>query len=391
MKKVLSRNENFGKTRYDNEDFTPKFILQNEEVNVPEDAEHFHRENEVHPRTDILVAPVRVYVDVTKGCTLSCTSCLNASGLVGLDELSSDQFVRVVEGLANDAVLDVRLTGGEPTMKDGWTDIVRAGHEAGLIVSMNTNGIFSERTLENVIDVAPDEVSVSVDGFGASNDRVRGNGTFDKAAYTVRALDEAGLRVTMNTLVSRRMTVDDAVKLVGLADEYCADVDFFPLRPFGRAQASGYELMMSFTELDKFMRNIETVKSKRTNVRTRSESLQRNAISDAARTGLSEGGSDLTRFNVMSNGDLYANGCALYIPGMKDALTLGNIVREGYSIARVWQSNSELNKWREWSGQLQKRCGECDEFKSRCGGFLIDMEVYASTGKRNKYCTVKRV
>lgn len=390
MKKVVSRNEKFGKTRYDTEDFTPKFLLDNEVVNVPDGAEYHHVDNEVQLRSDILVAPVRVYVDVTKGCTLTCTSCLNASGVAGDGELSADQFVRVVEGLADDAVLDVRFSGGEPTMKEGWSDIVMAAQEAGMITTMNTNGIFSERTLAEIIDVAPDEVSVSVDGFGASNDRVRGKGMFERASKSVIAMSYAGLRTTMNSVVSRRMTLDDAVRLVSFADEYCADIDFFPLRPFGRAQAEGYELMMSFTELNKFMSNLERAKTAKTNVRTRSESLQRNAISPYQVLGLAEGGSDMTRFNIMANGDLYANGCALYVPSMKDALNLGNIVREGYSLSKVWQGNSELNRWREWSGQLQKRCGECDEFKSRCGGFLIDMEVYASTGRKNKYCTVKR-
>jgi MoaA/NifB/PqqE/SkfB family radical SAM enzyme len=367
MKKTLSRNEVFGKALYDNVTFTPKY-LKLEDYNAEE--VFFEKNNTPNLRVDILSAPIRVYLDLTTECSLRCDHCLNSSGKKSLDELSEDEWLSVVSGLADDGVLDIKLTGGEFTLKEGWQNIARHIKNNNMLLTMNTNGNYGSQIIDNLIQLNPDEVSVSIDGI-ATHYNIRHN---MKAFDTVKVLHSAGVRTVINTVITKQLNASEAKELIEFSNLYADDISFFPARPLGNAKAS---MIPSYDDLVAFGKELNYVKS-------HNEHLNKASFKESV-LGLRIGSGDgLTRFNIMANGDLFAGGCALYVNGMRQELLLGNIKDEHYSILNIWHNSKKLDEFRDWTRNLQLRCNKCAE--NDCSGLIMEMEVYRKATGFNPYC-----
>src|SRR5690349_10764102 len=108
-------------------------------------------------------------VSLTDRCNLRCTYCMPPEGLEWLPKpelLTDDEIVRLVRiGVELLGITEVRYTGGEPLLRRGLPEIVRA--TAALTprpqVSLTTNGIGLERLAETLKEAGLDRVNVSLD------------------------------------------------------------------------------------------------------------------------------------------------------------------------------------------------------------------------------------
>lgn len=387
MIQTISRNETFGKLIYDNKSFSPTY-LSIEDYKKISDKITFDHKNVTEQRNDILTAPVRVYLDITSSCNLRCKHCLNESGVAHSNELSTQNWCNIIDGLAKDTVLDIKLTGGEPTLKKDWVRIAKKVKENNMFLTMNTNGQYSNRTIEQIISLNPDEISVSIDGITA-NKYIRGLNT-DNSFNTVKKLHDAGIRVVINTVITTQLNMNEVEELLEFSQNYADDISFFPARPLGRATYHP-ELIPSYEQLAEFSRQTDKLKEKYShlNIMVKNENLHRSHI-DKNKFKLRSGSGDgLTRFNIMSNGDLFAGGCGLYVPTTRQELLLGNILQEQYSLKRIWHESAALDKFRDWTRSLSERCERCDEFMKQCSGYTTEMEIYKQVTGINPYCKVK--
>jgi MoaA/NifB/PqqE/SkfB family radical SAM enzyme len=144
-------------------------------------------------------SPHKLIFFVTERCDSHCQTCgvwtLESDGS---NELNSDQILRIVQSLSSDLYW-VTVTGGEPTMRDDFPEIIRGIANSCpklTLLNFHTNGFHSERVLKNVRAVADVPVpyllvSVSIDGIGALHDVARGTpGAFENLERTIRGLLE---------------------------------------------------------------------------------------------------------------------------------------------------------------------------------------------------------
>lgn len=387
----MSRNEVFGKTVFDTGTFKHHF-MNDEEFKIFKEK-HTVEEIDNTPFFEeerILYAPIRTYFDITLECNLRCKTCLNESGKPLENELSTEESLNVVEGIKRDGVFNVKFSGGGPTQRDDWFEIMLKAKELGLIIAMNSNGIYNSTTLEKLIKLKPSEVTISLDGFESHNDYIRGKGSFEKALRSIKSLSEAGIRVCINSVITNIIDETDIRGLLELAEEYCYDISFFHARPIGRAKRINDKLP-NYHALNQFMRRIDEIKGKytATKIETRSKSLRTNSLgSSVKQLGLMTGGSDgFTRFNIMPDGKLYAGGCVPYVDSvMADKVVLGNIKDEKFSILNIWRKSERLWDIRNLSNQLKKRCDSCADYQTDCSGFTLDMELFRKLNKENPYC-----
>jgi GT2 family glycosyltransferase/MoaA/NifB/PqqE/SkfB family radical SAM enzyme len=157
----------------------------------------------VHPRVHHLI------VYVTERCPLRCRTCF-----VGLRPPAPDPSIESVTPFlrALGPVTMVDIGGGEPFLRDdlpAWCALFPTAVNIGI----PTSGWQPEtvvRRVGEVLQVVPPKrltLSVSLDGFEATNDALRGPGSFDRALETLRALlatfRERGLQVKVNTVLCR--------------------------------------------------------------------------------------------------------------------------------------------------------------------------------------------
>jgi radical SAM protein with 4Fe4S-binding SPASM domain len=87
----------------------------------------------------------------------------------------------------------LNITGGEPTLRKDLLEICHLLHPKAKTLEISTNGLHAD-VLERIVDAYPDiKIRISVEGFEATNDRIRGekNG-FKKKLAAMESLIAAG-------------------------------------------------------------------------------------------------------------------------------------------------------------------------------------------------------
>lgn len=151
-------------------------------------------------------------------CNLECTHCfVSCSPTNHSHEMLSLETVRAYldEGAAL-GVRDYYFTGGEPFMNREMVAILEAALAHGA-ASVLTNGVLVDdalaRELASIAATSEHslDVRVSIDGWdAATNDPIRGAGTFDRILAGVRALAKAGVNPVITVTEACEGAASDA-------------------------------------------------------------------------------------------------------------------------------------------------------------------------------------
>jgi radical SAM protein with 4Fe4S-binding SPASM domain len=155
---------------------------------------------------DSSYVPVRGVFEATLGCNLQCRHCGSRAGRARPDELDSDECADLFVQLAELGTRWLTISGGEPTTREDWPELVGAASRAGIRVGMMTNGIlFDDDAARIARDRGLNAVGFSVDGTTRTHDLVRGRvGHLGRLLRAVDAAKGAGLPLAVVTHVNRR-------------------------------------------------------------------------------------------------------------------------------------------------------------------------------------------
>ncbi|MBI4569619.1 MAG: radical SAM protein [Planctomycetes bacterium] len=111
---------------------------------------------------------------VTAACNAGCGSChMWKNGRDG--ELSTRRWRALIADLAAGGVSSMNFTGGEPLLREDLESLVEAAAASGATPSMVTNGLLlSPARARALLDASLASVTLSIDGAGESQDRLRG-------------------------------------------------------------------------------------------------------------------------------------------------------------------------------------------------------------------------
>jgi radical SAM protein with 4Fe4S-binding SPASM domain len=149
--------------------------------------------------------PIYAVWELTLKCDLACRHCGSRAGRARPDELSTAECLDLVRQMAELGVMEVTVIGGEAYLHDGWIEIVRAIHRAGMRCSMTTGGrgLTKERA-QAAGEAGLQSASVSIDGRETTHDRLRGvAGAYGAARQAAANLRRAGVKVAVNTQINK--------------------------------------------------------------------------------------------------------------------------------------------------------------------------------------------
>ncbi|MBX3232065.1 MAG: radical SAM protein [Labilithrix sp.] len=199
------------------------------------------------PPVDHLLGPLALHLEVIAACNLRCTHCF-AGALPRKADLSLAEIDRLFAELAALGTFRIGLTGGEPLLRKDLFAIVDAALAHGLHPCLTTNGLLvDEAVARSFSERAMAWVNVSLDGAtAATNDAVRGAGTFDEVTRRLRAYGRHFRFTLAFTITSEN--AGEVVACAELARELGAsNAVFRPLYPVGVAR-SRPDLMPTFEE-----------------------------------------------------------------------------------------------------------------------------------------------
>ena len=88
-------------------------------------------------------------ISLTDRCNLRCKYCMPAEGICGMEQqdyLTFDEILRLIRIMAKQGIRKLRLTGGEPFVRDGVPKLVQqlCAVEGIEEVDITTNGVISK-------------------------------------------------------------------------------------------------------------------------------------------------------------------------------------------------------------------------------------------------------
>jgi GTP 3',8-cyclase len=160
-------------------------------------------------------------VSLTDRCNLRCVYCMPPEGLdwlPGDDVLTDAEVVRLVSVAVGEGIREVRFTGGEPLLRRGLVDIVRAvsSLRPRPQTSLTTNGVGLARVADALAGAGLDRVNVSLDTLDPERfQRLALRGRLPDVLAGLAAAEAAGLSpVKVNTVLMRDINEDEAVPLL---------------------------------------------------------------------------------------------------------------------------------------------------------------------------------
>jgi len=119
-----------------------------------------------------------VVIETTKQCNLNCLHCGSDCGHCPVkNELSIADWKSILIQLAKLNVKKIVFSGGEPTLKPGFIDLIIFAHSLGLKFGFISNGflIFDESLQQAIIKSQPFAIGLSIDGLKTTHNKIRQN------------------------------------------------------------------------------------------------------------------------------------------------------------------------------------------------------------------------
>jgi pyrroloquinoline quinone biosynthesis protein E len=159
---------------------------------------------------------------LTHRCPLQCPYCSNPLALEGTGtELDTAAWQDVLRQAARLGVLQLHLSGGEPTVRRDLEDIVATAAEVGLYTNLITAGVLlTPARLEGLAARGLEHVQLSIQDVDATNaDRIAHyQGGHAKKREVARWVGEIGLALTINAPVHRQ-NLDRLPEIIDFAVE----------------------------------------------------------------------------------------------------------------------------------------------------------------------------
>jgi pyrroloquinoline quinone biosynthesis protein E len=169
--------------------------------------------------------PYTLIAELTYRCPLRCPYCSNPTDyLDNKDELTTEQWCRVLGEAEALGVVQLHLTGGEPLARKDLEILAARAREVGLYVNLVTSGIpLARERLERLAEAGVDHVQVSIQSSRAElADEIAGDPGHAKKIEVMRWVKALGLPLTMN-VVLHRANLGEIDELVALAEDVGAD------------------------------------------------------------------------------------------------------------------------------------------------------------------------
>lgn len=182
-------------------------------------------------------------VSVTDRCNFRCVYCMPAGGVRWLPKeelLSYQEIIRVVKVATElHQVRHVKLTGGEPTVRRGLSELVTGLARLNRVrdLSMTTNGFALGDLAHPLRQAGLDRVTVSLDSLRAERfTAITRGGRLDAVMAGIAAALAAGFSsVKVNCVVVRGMNDDEIVDFARLSLGRPVTVRFIEYMPMGQS------------------------------------------------------------------------------------------------------------------------------------------------------------
>ena len=168
---------------------------------------------------DHLVGPLAVHLEIVGACNLTCSHCFAGTLPRNQNPLTVAEMDGLFVNLARLGSFRLGLTGGEPLLRRDLFEILDSATERGLHPCLTTNGLLITEDIARQLGTRELVwLNVSLDGpNAATNDPVRGHGTFDAVLDNLKYLRQHARFTLAFTVMQTKRAPCQAVCRIGIS------------------------------------------------------------------------------------------------------------------------------------------------------------------------------
>ena len=165
--------------------------------------------------------PLSALVELTHACNVDCEHCyLDLKPDRAIGALSTDEWRRIFDELAEEGCLFLTLSGGELLVRRDWYELASHARTLGFALRLYTNGtMIDEAVADRIASLEPLGVEISLlGGTAATHDAVtRKRGSFERMLRGIRLLVARGIHVLLKSVVMKKNAAEyEAMKALAV-------------------------------------------------------------------------------------------------------------------------------------------------------------------------------
>ena len=181
-------------------------------------------------------------VSITDRCDLRCRYCMpEGCEKVPMSRiLTYEEIVRICRVASELGIRRIKITGGEPFVRLGCTDLIRSIKALEGIdeVTVTTNGQTLGRYIDELKEIGIDGINISLDTLDPGRySYITGGGKLEKTLDSLESAVRSGIRTKINCLIQKGFNEDELYGFAELAFRYGIDVRFIEMMPVGAADS----------------------------------------------------------------------------------------------------------------------------------------------------------
>lgn len=180
-----------------------------------------------------------IRISVTDHCNLRCCYCMPESTKDFLSQtqlMTCEEIVTITKLMARNGIRKVKLTGGEPLLREDLADIVRALRSIPQIeqVTLTTNGVLLKEKMKELAEAGIGSINISLDTRDPESfHKITKRDQYQKVWEGIcEALRYPGIALKINT-VPIDSSKENILKMAELARDHKLAVRFIEMMPIG--------------------------------------------------------------------------------------------------------------------------------------------------------------
>jgi len=320
----------------------------------------------VEPFTHSLSAPFRMDLALTFRCQNNCIHCY-AGGPHETDELSTDQWKRVIDKLHSIGVFILTFTGGEPTLREDLPELLLYAENRGAVTGLITNGrrLKDKSYAEQLEKAGLDFVQVTLESHKPQiHDQMTATkGSWKETLAGIKNALQTRVYVTTNTTLSKYNASEflqtmDFIKELGVGAFGCNSLIYS-----GKAGEISKEFALPLETLNELLPKIRD-KANQLGLRFLWYTPTQYCRLDPVKLGLGVKSCTAANVNmcVGPNGDVYP--CQSYFE------SLGNLLKDDWP--KIW--NNPLSVKLRNREYVEPKCKDCPQLQICGGGCPLELQ-----------------
>jgi pyrroloquinoline quinone biosynthesis protein E len=306
--------------------------------------------------------PLAALLELTHRCPLQCPYCSNPLELErAKGELSTAEWMRVLDEAAELGVLQVHFSGGEPAVRRDLPDLVAHARRAGLYSNLITSGVtLDEPRVARLAEAGLDHVQLSIQDVDHQTAAHIANypGVQGRKLAFARMVRAAGLPLTINAVVNRH-NITRVERMIDLAVALgAARVEVAHVQYYGWAIRNRAALMPTLEQVQEATGRVEAARE-----RLRGSIVIDYVLPDyyARQPKACMGGWGRQFLNITPSGEVLPCHAAQTIPG----LAFDSV--RSKPLAEIWVGSEAFERFRG-TGWMPEPCRSCDQREVDWGG-----------------------